>query len=454
MEITIKPNIHTTPVFKKLQAANTRFVLNYGGTGSGKSFAAAQKEVLKALTNPGIKTLVIRKVGSTLRDSVIPSFLARICELTIPEHFHYNKSDRTLTHTSGSQIIFRGLDDPDKLKSFEGLQRILVEEAAELEFEDYLELNRRARGRSDIQITLCFNPVHEEHWLKKHFFDSAVEDCTILHSTYLDNPYLTEVDKQQIEQLQRYDNNQYRIYALGEWGLLQNDQAWLHAFSRERHTAPTIPYMPNYPVYLSFDFNRQPATCIAAQMSPGHKQSHSFIHIIKEFSADVQLSELCARIRATFPAALLYVTGDASGHKGDVGYADRHSTCYRMIQQYLNLTNRRMKLHKRNLPHSDSRQLLNTLFTNHPRLLLSTAGCPQLISDCIIARVDEDSPRPGTLKKDRNTYKMDLFDCLRYLCQAWLPNYDGLTVNTKITLKNGKLIPTQYATDIQFITPD
>ncbi|RYZ19280.1 MAG: hypothetical protein EOP49_48605, partial [Sphingobacteriales bacterium] len=280
-----------------------------------------------------------------------------------------------------------------------------------------------------------FNPVHEEHWLKKHFFDAEVGDCTIIHSTYADNPYLTHADRLQIEQLQRYDHNQYRVYALGQWGLQQNDQAWLYAFSREKHTAPTIDYMPNYPIYLSFDFNRQPATCIAVQMSPGHQQEHSFIHIIQEFSANVQLIELCARIRSTYPAAILFVTGDASGHKGDPGYTDRHATLYRMIQQYLGINPRRMKLHKRNLPHADSRQLLNTIFTHHPRLHLSHSGCPQLINDCIIARVDEDSPRPGTLKKDRNIYKMDLFDCLRYLCQAWLPTYHGLSVNNNITMK-------------------
>ncbi|RYE25650.1 MAG: hypothetical protein EOP51_03450, partial [Sphingobacteriales bacterium] len=152
MEKDILIHMKTTPVFKKLKAAHTRFVLCYGGTGSGKSYASAQKEVLKAVTYPGTKILVIRKVGSTLRDSVIPSFINRIAEFKQSENFHYNKSDRTITHTNGSQIIFRGLDDPDKLKSFEGLQRILVEEAAELEFEDYLELNRRARGRADIQI--------------------------------------------------------------------------------------------------------------------------------------------------------------------------------------------------------------------------------------------------------------------------------------------------------------
>lgn len=159
-----------TSVFSELRDRTERFLINYGGTGSSKSFSAAQNEVLKTYRYANIKTLVIRKVGTTLRDSVIPSFRSRISELGLDARFKYHKTDRVLKCDNGSEIIFRGLDDPDKLKSFEGLQRILVEEAAELDFEDFLELNRRARGRENIQITLCFNPIHEEHWLKKHFF--------------------------------------------------------------------------------------------------------------------------------------------------------------------------------------------------------------------------------------------------------------------------------------------
>ena len=161
--------IHTgkfTPVFNQIRGQKSRFIINYGGTGSSKSFSAAQNEVLKACKYPGIKTLIIRKVANTLPDSVIPSIRSRITEYELDPYFKYHKTDNTLTCNNGSQLIFRGLDNPDKLKSFEGLQRILVEEAAELEFEDFLELNRRARGRDNIQLTLCFNPIHEEHWLK------------------------------------------------------------------------------------------------------------------------------------------------------------------------------------------------------------------------------------------------------------------------------------------------
>ncbi len=415
-----------TPLYYKLVDAKQRFILNYGGTAAGKSFSAAQKEVLIANGRP-IKTLVIRKVGNTLRDSVIPSFRNRIAEMELEEHFTYNKTDRILSHKkTGAEIVFRGLDDPDKLKSFEGLTRILVEEAAELEFEDFLELNRRARGMDDIQITLTFNPIHEEHWIKKHFFDRENPDACIIHSTYKDNPYLTDEDREQIEQLRLYDNNQYRVYALGEWGVLTNDSPWLFAFDKERHTKDKLPLLPGYPIHLSFDFNRDPLTCIAVQMSPHKGARDSFIHIIKEFAGQYTLEELCRQITATFAGHILYVTGDASGSRGDITMERPDSTYYRMIQGYLNLAPKQLHLFNRNLPHHDSRLLVNTLFANYPKLLISNEGCPGLLNDCQIARTDNESPRPGTLRKDRGIYKMDLFDCLRYFLQCYFNDYAGM----------------------------
>jgi phage terminase large subunit len=411
-----------TPLFHNIRKIKQRFIINYGGTGSSKSFSAAQNEVLKACRHPGTKTLVIRKVANTLRDSVVPSFRNRIAEFELEKFFNYHKTDNVLRCTNGSEIIFRGLDDPDKLKSFEGLQRILVEEAAELEFEDFLELNRRARGKENIQITLCFNPIHEDHWLKKHFFDQTIEDVHPVHSTYRLNPFLTDKDREQIEWLQRYNNNQYRVYALGEWGVHENNNPWLFAFDKAKHVVPSIPFRKTYDVYLSFDFNRDPVTCVAVQMSPHKGAKDSFISFIKEFSAQ-SLEELCRKIKTTFPASFLHVTGDASGNNHNIGFTGKHTTYYKMVQSYLQLNDKLMHLNSYNLTHNDSRNLVNMMLAKYPNLHISQQGCPTLISDCSIATVDETVSTPGILKKDRNVYKMDMFDCLRYFFQTYFGDY-------------------------------
>lgn len=411
-----------TPVFNKLWNCDKRFVVNYGGTGSSKSFSAAQKEILKSCQYHSSVFLVLRKVGSTLRDSVIPSFQARIKELKLNRFFSYNKTDRELTNTvTGTKIVFRGIDDPEKLKSFEGIQRIMLEEATEFELDDFLEINRRARGLPDIQITINFNPIHEEHWLKKRFFDKHDADAGVFKSTYLDNPFLTQQDREQIEWLKEYDYNQYCIYALGHWGITKIENPWLHAFDVQKHTG-AAPFYPAYPVYLSFDFNREPLTCVAAQMSPEIGLEHSWLHFIKEFSEDIQLEELCGRIKQYFPNSILFVTGDASGRQGDIAFSKRNESYYTMIKRYLGLTDRMMHINESNLHHNDSRNLCNLMFYKYPKIMIDKERCPKLISDCQKAELDIEKGE-GRIKKDRETRKLDLFDGMRYMFQSYYLGY-------------------------------
>lgn len=409
-----------TPVYHKLANCTDRFLINYGGTGSSKSFSCAQKEVLFAVTHENITTAVFRKVAGTLKKSVIRSFKRRITEFDMWDIWVENKTEMTLTCTqTGSQIWFLGLDDPEKLKSIEGVNRVVIEEASELEEEDMLEVNRRVRGMPDIQITINFNPIHENHWLKKMYFDNPRKRTTVIKSTYHDNPFLSDEDREEIEYLKQYNFNQYRIYALGEWGITENNAPWLFAFNMEKHVKESLPFLPTYPVYLSFDFNREPISCLAAQMSPSRGTKNSFVHFIKEFSGNVQLEELCTRVLATFPNSILYVTGDASGNAGDVAFEQRNATYYKMIQSYLRLSPKQMNIFSKNMEHNDSRNLCNTMMHNLDNVYISQEGCPILIKDCHIATVDETKLKAGVLKKDREIYKMDMFDAFRYYFQAY-----------------------------------
>lgn len=91
---------------------DTRINVYYGGAGSGKSHFVTQKLVLKALSMYR-KVLVIRKVGSTIKDSIWTLFREVLGE--IPNAVRkVNKTDFEITLSNGSIIIFKGLDDPEK----------------------------------------------------------------------------------------------------------------------------------------------------------------------------------------------------------------------------------------------------------------------------------------------------------------------------------------------------
>jgi len=146
--------------------------------------------------------------------------------------FNENKTNSIITNKyNGNQMKFAGLDDVEKLKSitFENgpLTDVIIEEATEITEEDFNQINLRLRGQAKqpFQVTLMFNPVSDTHWIKKRFFDNPGpkrNKITIHQSTYLDNRFLDDDYKDELEALKYEDRIYYEIYALGNWGSIGN----------------------------------------------------------------------------------------------------------------------------------------------------------------------------------------------------------------------------------------
>ena len=199
-----------------------RYLIFYGGGSSGKSFYIVQRYIYKLLKQK-MNLLVVRQTGNTNRNSTFALFKQVIKQWKLSQQFKINESDLRIKCVNGNEIIFSGLDDTEKLKSvtFESgeLTDIWIEEATETLEEDINQLKVRLRGgKSNKQMVLSFNPVNINHWIKKHFIDSKL--ATVCHSTYKDNKFLTEADKETLESFKDTDIYYYTVYCLGEWGVL------------------------------------------------------------------------------------------------------------------------------------------------------------------------------------------------------------------------------------------
>jgi phage terminase large subunit len=212
------------PVYLPYLESHNRFEVYWGGAGSGKSVFVAQKKIYKGLRQK-MNLLVVRQTGDTNRDSTFALFKQIISKWNLRTYFKIRESDMRITFPNGNQIIFKGLDDAEKLKSmtFENgeLTDIWIEEASEILEEDYNQLNIRLRGGNQRKnTTVSFNPVDINHWLKKRLFDNPPDDCITLHSTYKDNKFLQDEDRQLMESFKGTDPYYYTVYCLGQWGTL------------------------------------------------------------------------------------------------------------------------------------------------------------------------------------------------------------------------------------------
>ncbi len=212
-----------SPKFVPLFTHTNRYEVPWGGAGSGKSHIVARKVLYRILKESDQKHnfLVVRKVNRTLKRSVFALFCNLISKWGLYGEFDVNRTDLTITYKhNGSQLLFTGMDDPEKLKSIEGISSIWAEEASELNQEDFEQLDLRLRGNTKYikQITLTFNPISEQHWLKRVFFDDPIDGVFTLHSTYLDNAFIDDAYKQVMENKKKTNPRYYNIYALGNWG--------------------------------------------------------------------------------------------------------------------------------------------------------------------------------------------------------------------------------------------
>lgn len=227
----------TTPKFADTVKCHDRYLVEYGGGGSGKSHRIAQKIILRIekAEQLGYREgfLCLRKTSVSVKHSVFA---------LIREYIHFwelpgiiiNKSELSFTWPGGSFIICSGLDDPEKIKSIENITSIWTEEATEFSLADFRQLDLRLRGETPSykQIILSFNPMDDLSWIKDEFFDPETtpkletwdgglsfraENVTVIHSTWRDNPFSDDQFSKMLAGLKTKDPVRWAIYDQGLW---------------------------------------------------------------------------------------------------------------------------------------------------------------------------------------------------------------------------------------------
>lgn len=203
------------------------FIL-YGGSGGAKSHSTCQHLVEMFFTVPDLFFLITRKTRPALHATTWRMILEVIDADGYVKGRDYwlNKSELEITAANGNLMRFTGLDDPQKIKSA-SYNIAYIEEITEFDPDDYFFIKntlRRPRQDGGIdQLFMTFNPIAATHWvwqdivLKRDPIKTA-----IIHSVHWDNPFLPDEYRNTLEGLISKNENLYRVYTLGEPGVLGN----------------------------------------------------------------------------------------------------------------------------------------------------------------------------------------------------------------------------------------
>ena len=303
-------------LMKYLNDILIRFIILYGGSSSGKSYSVAQSILIQTL-HDGENTLVMRKVGASIAKSIYEDYKVASKGLGIFHLFRF-KINSIECLVNGARIDFSGLDDSEKIKGISNYKRVQLEELSEYEFGDWKQIRKRLRGKEGQQIIATFNPISEQHWIKKEVFDAdtftelpmlvqiggqqippeltrvksirisspknimnprtgEIEtkpgNMVIIQSTYLNNFWVVGspcgtygfYDEQTVADFEHdrlTDPDYYNIYALGEWGVLRTGSEFFGSFNIGIHTAD-CPWNPELPIHISVDNNVLPFISIS-----------------------------------------------------------------------------------------------------------------------------------------------------------------------------------------------
>ena len=217
---------------------NYKFYFLVGGYGSSKSYHVAEKLHIKLLQEKR-KALVVREVYDTIRDSCYSLLEEVAVNMGIYDKMKFKTSPIQIIYPNGSKIIFKGMDNPAKLKSINGVSIIWLEECSEVKYEGYKELLGRLRHLTSSNHIICStNPIGEDNWTYKHFFKDDESNRLILddeelykkrvitlnntyyhHSTCDDNYFLPESYVEELDQMKEYDPDLYRVARQGRFGV-------------------------------------------------------------------------------------------------------------------------------------------------------------------------------------------------------------------------------------------
>lgn len=203
---------------------NRKYIIE-GGRGSTKSSWISEKLVELIKNNPTMHACVVRKVASTLKDSVFSQVKWAIHELGLDEEFLCKSNPLEIIYLPTGQVIyFRGCDDPIKLKSIKptfGYIGILwIEEEDQLDGpeEERSVVQSVLRGGDHSYLFVSYNPPKSrENWVNKRLLEPD-DNRVVHHSTYLEVPpaWLGTMFLDEAEHLKAVNYDAYEHEYLGK----------------------------------------------------------------------------------------------------------------------------------------------------------------------------------------------------------------------------------------------
>lgn len=203
---------HTTTYYQVLNECHDhQLSIHQGGGRSGKTTGIIEALIRLAILNNCKGTInidIFRKHSTTIEKSVYQTFKDVLIRSGIYCHWSYTKKPLE-GNLFGAKFRFLGADDEEKIRSTER-DIAYINECQELEYNTYESIAMRTR----VKILVDFNPAFSaDHWIETQL---KKEPHHFFKTTYLDNPFLSDNQKNRLISYKDKSDYHYKVFTLGE----------------------------------------------------------------------------------------------------------------------------------------------------------------------------------------------------------------------------------------------
>lgn len=297
--------------------------LYQGGYGSGKTFAGSLLGTLLCLKYPKIRGLVGAQTIKLVNDTTLVSYKEHFEKMGI--RYSHNKSSNIITLENGSELLFRHLEEPDKIKSL-NLGFVEIEEMSDTPQSTFemllarLRQERRPEWGPEFKYRLFghTNPESRKGWIYEKFVREPQPNFRRIIAPTTENIYLPKgfIDTMK----STYSEDYFRVNVLGEdvdftKGLVTK------YFDRNKQVRADLQIRKDFPIHLTCDFNKDPMCWYICQHYDGN------VYVLHEIVMQHTTTEACARFVAeelltSYKGNEIIINGDASGKKDTTLGAD------------------------------------------------------------------------------------------------------------------------------------
>ena len=231
-----------------------RYKVMHGGRGGGKSWAVA-RALLAMATDEPLRILCAREIQKSMKDSVHRLLKDQIVSMNITDEFEV--FDTEIRGKNGSVFLFAGLQSHtvDSIKSFEGCDRVWIEEAHGVSKKSWDTLIPTIR-KPGSEIWMTLNPNMDTDETFQRFIATPSDDTWVQQINWRENPWFPKVlndERQKAERSMLKEDYEHiwegKPRRVAEGAIYRHEIDALFADNRVRD----VPYDPLMPVHTVWD---------------------------------------------------------------------------------------------------------------------------------------------------------------------------------------------------------